>query len=130
MKVTRPSQFMAPLEVLELKPELLIPILQLSRAEAAIDPVLATGTRGSPLHVERGRIHEEGNETNDNNDASLDNCIVVDYIQPSADRTPELAKKSSDFTSSLLRSQSLWRKKPQPIHFHHSTVCKDNKRYL
>ncbi|XP_006025031.1 E3 ubiquitin-protein ligase Topors isoform X2 [Alligator sinensis] len=79
-------------------------------------------------------------EPNDISDASSENCVIVGYVKPLAERTPELVELSSDSEESVAEEKSENVKKPQPIQFHsfsdseasgcsslHSPVSKDNK---
>ncbi|KYO35179.1 E3 ubiquitin-protein ligase Topors isoform A [Alligator mississippiensis] len=57
-------------------------------------------------------------EPNDISDASSENCVIVGYVKPLAERTPELVELSSDSEESVAEEKSENVKKPQPIQFH------------
>ncbi|XP_074850149.1 E3 ubiquitin-protein ligase Topors isoform X2 [Carettochelys insculpta] len=61
----------------------------------------------------------EGNTAPDGeSDSSSDNCVIVGYVKPLAERTPELVELSSDSEESVDDGKSGDAMKPQPIQFH------------
>ncbi|XP_054843638.1 E3 ubiquitin-protein ligase Topors [Eublepharis macularius] len=56
-------------------------------------------------------------ETNDDSEASSDNCVIVGYVKPLAERTPELVELSSDSEGSVDDSKSEDVSKVLPIQY-------------
>ncbi|XP_067409301.1 E3 ubiquitin-protein ligase Topors [Emydura macquarii macquarii] len=52
------------------------------------------------------------------NDSSSENCVIVGYVKPLAERTPELVELSSDSEESVDDGKNEDVKKPQPVQFH------------
>ncbi|XP_060093157.1 E3 ubiquitin-protein ligase Topors [Heteronotia binoei] len=57
-------------------------------------------------------------ETNGDSDGSSDNCVIVGYVKPLAERTPELVELSSDSEGSVDDGKAEDVSKPQPIQYH------------
>uniref|UniRef100_A0A8C8RFC7 E3 ubiquitin-protein ligase Topors n=1 Tax=Pelusios castaneus TaxID=367368 RepID=A0A8C8RFC7_9SAUR len=51
-------------------------------------------------------------------DSSSDNCVIVGYVKPLAERTPELVELSSDSEESVDDGKNEDVNKPQPVQFH------------
>uniref|UniRef100_A0A8D0G8D4 E3 ubiquitin-protein ligase Topors n=1 Tax=Sphenodon punctatus TaxID=8508 RepID=A0A8D0G8D4_SPHPU len=76
----------------------------------------------------------------DDSDSSSENCVIVGYVKPLAERTPELVELSSNSEESVDIEENEELKKPQSIQFHsfsdsdasdassqHTLVSKDGK---
>ncbi|KAL8203043.1 UNVERIFIED_CONTAM: hypothetical protein K2H54_036529 [Gekko kuhli] len=57
-------------------------------------------------------------ETNGDSEGSSDNCVIVGYVKPLAERTPELVELSSDSEGSVDDGKSEDVSKVQPIQYH------------
>lgn len=57
-------------------------------------------------------------ETNGDSDGSSDNCVIVGYVKPLAERTPELVELSSDSEGSVDVGKNEDVSKVQPIQYH------------
>ncbi|XP_048360139.1 E3 ubiquitin-protein ligase Topors [Sphaerodactylus townsendi] len=57
-------------------------------------------------------------ETNGDSDGSSDNCVIVGYVKPLAERTPELVELSSDSEGSVDDAKSEDVSKVLPIQYH------------
>ncbi|XP_077201383.1 E3 ubiquitin-protein ligase Topors isoform X2 [Paroedura picta] len=57
-------------------------------------------------------------QTNRDSDGSSDNCVIVGYVKPLAERTPELVQLSSDSEGSVDDGKSADVSKMQPIQYH------------
>ncbi|XP_015270023.1 PREDICTED: E3 ubiquitin-protein ligase Topors [Gekko japonicus] len=57
-------------------------------------------------------------ETNGDSDGASDNCVIVGYVKPLAERTPELVELSSDSEGSVDDGKSEDVNKVQPIQYH------------
>nr|XP_025037861.1 E3 ubiquitin-protein ligase Topors [Pelodiscus sinensis] len=61
---------------------------------------------------------QDNTAPNGESDSCSDNCVIVGYVKPLAERTPELVELSSDSEESVDDGKSEDVKKSQPIQFH------------
>ncbi|XP_013812999.2 E3 ubiquitin-protein ligase Topors isoform X3 [Apteryx mantelli] len=70
------------------------------------------------------RTQLQANADSNDSDSSSDNCVIVGYVKPIAERTPELVELSSDSEESVKEEKREDVKKQQPIQFH---SCSDSE---
>ncbi|XP_056181363.1 E3 ubiquitin-protein ligase Topors [Falco biarmicus] len=70
----------------------------------------ATKNRGTKLQTQL-----QANADSNNSDSSSDNCVIVRYVKPLAERTPEVVELSSDSEESIREEKREDVKKQQPI---------------
>ncbi|KFV42255.1 E3 ubiquitin-protein ligase Topors, partial [Tyto alba] len=75
---------------------------------------------GSATQSRRNKLQTQlqANADSNNSDSSSDNCIIVGYVKPLAERTPEVVELSSDSEESIREEKKEDMKKQQPIQCH------------
>ncbi|XP_014164257.1 E3 ubiquitin-protein ligase Topors [Geospiza fortis] len=73
----------------------------------------ASGSRRSKLQTEL-QAHADSNDSG----SSSDNCVIVGYVKPLAERTPEVVELSSDSEESIKEEKREEVKKQRPVQCH------------
>ncbi|XP_062460519.1 E3 ubiquitin-protein ligase Topors [Pezoporus occidentalis] len=96
---------------------------------------------GSATKSQRTNLQTQlqANADSNDSDSSSDNCVIVRYVKPLAERTPEVVELSSDSEEPIREEKNEDVKKQQPVHCHswsdsepsrssspHSTTYKEN----
>ncbi|KAM6302246.1 E3 ubiquitin-protein ligase Topors-like [Podargus strigoides] len=74
----------------------------------------ATKSRRTKLQTQLQAKADYSNKS----DSSSDNCVIVGYVKPLAERTPEVVELSSDSEESIREEKREDVKKQQPVHCH------------
>ncbi|XP_009698574.1 PREDICTED: E3 ubiquitin-protein ligase Topors [Cariama cristata] len=77
------------------------------------DEGFATRSRRTKLQTQL-----QANADSNDSDSSSDNCVIVGYVKPLAERTPEVVELSSDSEESIREEKREDVKKQKPIQFH------------
>ncbi|XP_017671923.1 PREDICTED: E3 ubiquitin-protein ligase Topors isoform X1 [Lepidothrix coronata] len=73
----------------------------------------ATGSQGTKLQTQL-----QANVDSNDSGSSSDNCVIVGYVKPLAERTPEVVELSSDSEESIREEKREDVKKQQPVQCH------------